>query len=72
MDLDIYTQSVHHETSAGNESIEESVKSIISKLNELNSMFKTGKKIPSDKKMEFYRILDELNNLFSSSTEFTK
>lgn len=69
MDLDIYTQPVDHDTSNGNESIEDSLKETITYLNQLNYMLKTGKKIGEDKKMELYSILDKIKSLYVDSTK---
>jgi len=69
MDLDIYVQPVEHDTSNGNESIEETIDDIVGKLNEINFGLKSGKKLSPELKSGFYGILDELNKLFELSTK---
>lgn len=69
MDLDIYVQPVYHDTSNGNENIEDTIENIVDRLNELKYMFKTGKKIPSELRSQFFEISDKLNSLYISSTE---
>lgn len=68
MDLDMYVQPVEHDTSAGNEGIEDTINEITLRLNELNSAFKTGKKISQEQKFKFHEILDELKKLFFTTT----
>jgi hypothetical protein len=64
MDLDIYVQPVHYDTSNGNENLESSIKEMISKLNEIHQMFETGKKIFPDQKTELFKVLDSLNQIY--------
>lgn len=68
MDLDIYVQPVEHDHSAGNENIESAIKDVISKLEELNNMFKVGKKIKMEQKNRVFSVLDELNNIYQDYT----
>lgn len=69
MDLDMYVQPVQHDTSNGNENIENSIKETITYLNQLNYMLKSGKKINEEKKNKFYGILDQLKLFFLNTTE---
>lgn len=74
MDLDIYVQPIDQPFSNGNEDINETLNEIISKLGELKSMFETGKKISTEEEGEFFKILDNLNKLYSGvkfQKEFT-
>jgi hypothetical protein len=64
MDLDIYTQPTHFDTDNGNEGVEETIQDIIGKLQELSSMFKSGKKVPSELKSNFHGIFDDINSNF--------
>ena len=63
MDLDIYVQPTEIDTSNGNENLEDSMDEIISKLEELNSLFKIGKKVKSDLKNRIFKSVDELNDV---------
>ena len=65
MDLDIYTQSSTVDASNGNEDIQESIQGTIDNLNEILSMFKTGKKIPQHLKSEIFVNLDKIRKLYS-------
>lgn len=69
MDLDIYVQPVHHDTSNGNENIEDTIKDIVSILDELKNTLHAGKKIPFEQKGKFFKILDDLKRLHRDSTE---
>lgn len=64
MDLDIYTQPVQYDTDNGNLEEEGAVKEIIDKLNELLSMFKSGKKVNSGQRNKIFQSLDNLNSNF--------
>ena len=64
MDLDIYTQPMTHDTDNGNVEEEEAVGEIIDKLQELLSMFKTGKKISSNQRVKIFQNLDYINSNF--------
>lgn len=64
MDLDIYTQPMVHDTDNGNLEEEGAVEEIISKLQELLSMFKTGKKVSSDQRVKIFKNLDNINSNF--------
>jgi hypothetical protein len=61
MDLDIYVQPVHYETSTGNENIE------VGKLKELNSLFNVGKKIKSTTKNKIFKVVDQLNKVYDDT-----
>lgn len=66
MDLDIYVQPVTYDTSNGNEDEENAVEQIIDKLQELLSMFKSGKKVNSQQKNEIFKELDSINSNFEN------
>ena len=53
MDLDIYTQPTQIDTNNGNLDVEETIENIITKLEEVLSMFKTGKKVHPELKNRF-------------------
>jgi hypothetical protein len=69
MDLDIYVQPVQHDSSNGNENIIESIKQTISRLEEIMNQLKTGKKLSSEEKNLYFKILDDLNSNYYNSTE---
>lgn len=71
MDLDIYVQPVHYDTSTGNENLEDSLDEIMDKLKELNSLFKVGKKIKQDTKNKIFSVVDELNSIYNTTKEGT-
>lgn len=71
MDLDIYVQPVHYDTSNGNENLEDSLEEIMDKLKELNSLFKVGKKINQDTKNKIFSVVDELNSIYDTTKEGT-
>ncbi len=71
MDLDIYVQPVHYDTSNGNENLEDSLEEIMNKLKELNSLFKVGKKINQDTKNKIFSVVDELNSIYDTTKEGT-
>lgn len=71
MDLDIYVQPVHYDTSNGNENLEDSLEEIMDKLKELNSLFKVGKKIKQDTKNKIFSVVDELNSIYDTTKEGT-
>lgn len=64
MDLDIYTQPIQVDTDNGNGDVEDTIDDIISKLQELSSMFKTGKKTHPELKNRLFGILDSINSNF--------
>jgi hypothetical protein len=64
MDLDIYTQPMKIDTNNGNLDVEETVDTIISKLQEVLAMFKSGKKVHPELKNRFFEILDKINSNF--------
>lgn len=65
MDLDRYVQQSNYDTNNGNESLEESIESIIDRLKELLGMFKYGKKIPTTTSSELYGVIDKINNIYN-------
>ena len=67
MDLDIYVQPVDYDTNTGNENIEDSIDDVISKLKELNSLFKVGKKINQTTKNKLFRVVDELKSVYNQT-----
>ena len=71
MDLDIYVQPVHYDTSAGNENLEDSLDEIMNKLKEQNYLFKVGKKIKQDTKNKIFSVVDELNSIYNTTKEGT-
>jgi len=66
MDLDIYTQPTQTDTNNGNLDVEETIENIIAKLEEVLSMFKTGKKVHPELKSRFFGILDDINLNFEN------
>jgi hypothetical protein len=64
MDLYRYTQSVDFPTGDDNESLEETIDSIINRLKELLFMLKSGKKIDYTNKSELFSQLDDINSFF--------
>jgi peptidoglycan hydrolase CwlO-like protein len=66
MDLDIYSQPSQIDTNNGNLDAEETVEDIISKLEELLYMLKSGKKINTNSKSEIYKTFDNINKTFSN------
>jgi ribosome-associated translation inhibitor RaiA len=66
MDLDIYVQPMQVDSSNGNEDVAETVEEIMSKLQELLSMFKTGKKLHSELKRRLDKNLDDINKNFEN------
>lgn len=64
MDLDIYTQPIHHDSDNGNIEEEEAVGEIIDRLQELLSMFKSGKKVNSIQRNKIFKQLDDINTNF--------
>lgn len=65
MDLDRYVQQSNYDTNNGNESLEQSIESIIDRLKELLGMFKYGKKIPTTTSSELYGVMDKINNIYN-------
>lgn len=66
MDLDIYTQPTQIDTNNGNLDVEETIENIMLKLEEVLSMFKTGKKVHPELKNRFFAILDDINLNFEN------
>ena len=66
MDLDIYSQPMATGTDNGNLDIEDAVDDIISKMEELKSMLKSGKQIHPELKNRIFGGLDQINNTFSN------
>jgi hypothetical protein len=66
MDLDIYTQPMTTSSDNGNSDVKGAVEDIISKMEELMSMIKSGKQIPSELKTRIFHNLDEINKTFSN------
>jgi dihydroorotase len=64
MDLDIYSQPMTTSSDNGNSDVEDAVDDIISKMNELMSMLKSGKQIPTQLKTQIFHNLDEINKTF--------
>lgn len=67
MDLDIYVQPVHYDTSHGNENLEDSIEEIIDNLKELNSIFKVGKEIKSSTKNKIFKVVDDLKRVYDET-----
>ena len=67
MDLDIYVQPVHYDTSTGNENLEDSIEEIVGKLKELNSLFNVGKKVKSSTKNKIFKVVDQLQNVYDET-----
>jgi dihydroorotase len=66
MDLDIYSQPMTTASDNGNSNVEDAVDDIISKMNELKSMLKSGKPIHTESKTQIFRNLDQINQTFSN------
>jgi dihydroorotase len=66
MDLDIYSQPMTTSSDNGNSDVEDAVDDIISKMNELRSMLKSGKPIHTESKTQIFRNLDQINQTFSN------
>lgn len=66
MDLDIYTQPMATGTDNGNLDAEDAVDDIISKMEELKSMLKSGKQVKPELKNMIYDGLDKINSAFSN------
>lgn len=64
MDLDIYVQPKNFSASNGNEDLEGTIEDSIQKLQELQSMFKSGRKVSTESEGDFFKILDELNKVY--------
>lgn len=65
MDLDIYTQPTQTDTDNGNLDIIDATEDIIDNLEELVSMFKSGKKTPSELQNRIYKTLDDIKQTHS-------
>ena len=66
IDLDIYSQPMTTSSDNGNSDIEDAVNDIISKMDELMSMLKSGKQIHTELKTRIFHNLDEINKTFSN------
>jgi hypothetical protein len=66
MDLDIYSQPMTTASDNGNSDVEDAVDDIVSKMDELRSMLKSGKKIKPELKTQIFRNLDQINQTFSN------
>ena len=66
MDLDIYSQPMTTASDNGNSDVEDAVDDIVSKMDELRSMLKSGKKIKPELKTQIFRNLDHINQTFSN------
>ena len=66
MDLDIYSQPMTTASDNGNSDVEDAVDDIVSKMDELRSMLKSGKKIKPEFKTQIFRNLDQINQTFSN------
>jgi hypothetical protein len=66
MDLDIYTQPTNYDTDNGNLDEEGAVQDVIDKLQELLSMFKSGKKVNSHQRNTIFKNLDDINSNFEN------
>jgi hypothetical protein len=64
MDIDRYTQSIDHSVGDENLDLTDATEKIISKLEELIFMLKTGKQVKKEIQINFFRILDNLNKSF--------
>ncbi len=64
MDLDIYTQPMTTHTDNGNLDVEDAVDDIISKMEELKSMLKSGKQVHPELKNRIFDGLDRINAAF--------
>jgi hypothetical protein len=69
MDLDIYVQPVQHDSSNGNENIIDSIKQATTRLEEVMNQLKAGKKLSSEEKNLYFKILDLINSNYYNSTE---
>ena len=65
MDLDIYTQPMQTDTDNGNLDVIDATEDIIDNLEELISMFKSGKKTNSQLKGKIYKSLDDIKKTHS-------
>lgn len=65
MDLDIYTQPMQTDTDNGNLDIIDATEDIIDNLEELISMFKSGKKTEPELENRIYRALDDIKQTHS-------
>ena len=65
MDLDIYTQPMQTDTDNGNLDVIDATEDIIDNLEELISMFKSGKKTNSQLKSKLYKSLDDIKKTHS-------
>jgi len=66
MDLDIYSQPMATGTNNGNLDVEDAVDEIISKMEELKSMLKSGKQVHPELKNRIFGGLDQINKVFSN------
>lgn len=66
MDLDIYSQPMTTHTDNGNLDVEDAVSDIISKMEELKAMLKSGKQVHPELKNRIFGGLDQINAAFSN------
>lgn len=66
MDLDIYVQPITYDSDNGNLEEDSAVEEIIEKLQELLSMFKTGKKVNSNQRNQLFKNLDNINKNYEN------
>jgi hypothetical protein len=65
MDLDIYTQINPITTDNGNLGTEDSLSMVVEKMEELISMIKTGKKVPTQVRSEIHGVLDTIDKIYN-------
>ena len=66
MDLDIYVQPIHYDTSNGNEGQEQSLDNIIEKLKEISFMLRGGKKIDFSLRNKIFKFSDDIDKIYNS------
>lgn len=74
MDLDRYVHPLNQPFSNGNEDINDALYEIQGKIKELQSMFETGKKIPTEKATLLFKVIDDLTRFYNEvryQEEFT-
>jgi hypothetical protein len=65
MDLDIYTQPMQTDTDNGNLDIIDATEDIIDNLEELITMFKSGKNTEPELENRIYKVLDDIKQTHS-------
>jgi translation elongation factor P/translation initiation factor 5A len=65
MDLDIYTQINPVSTDNGNLDTEDSLDMMVEKMEELISMIKTGKQVPTQVRSEIHGVLDTIDKIYN-------